>query len=208
MDFKNLNFTDFVRYSLAGLNFILFVLLLPAIYFVPGSLKDLVSETSVLTILLFSLAIGYLMDMLKIYQFIPKFNKNKIAFRKQIAEALDIPVEQAGSYFSVTSAWWDENNNSHFERRRAEQVLVLHTAAALFLSCFVWIFFAVHSYIASGFSDGLYLPVSITIATLLLTVRLYRVGMREIKKDDQILLLVICANKKKIKEAWKLVEKK
>ncbi len=208
MDFKNLNFTDFVRYSLTGLNFILFVILSPAMYFAPDLIKGLVSETSVLTILLFSIAIGYLMDMLKIYQFIPRFTKNKIAFRKQIAEALDIPFEQAGSYFSATSALWDESNNYHFERRRAEQVLVLHTAAALFMSCFVWIFLVINSYLKSGFSNNLYVPILIIAVTLLLTARLYRVGMREIKKDDQVLLLVICANKKKIKDAWKLMEPK
>lgn len=59
MDFKNINFTDFVRYSLTGLNFILFVILLPAIYFESNLIKDIVSDTSVLTILLFSIVIGY-----------------------------------------------------------------------------------------------------------------------------------------------------
>jgi hypothetical protein len=94
MDFKNLNFTDFVRYSLTGLNFILFVILLPAIYFAPGLIKDLVSETSVLTILLFSIAIGFLMDMLKVYQFAPKYSRNKIAFRKKSRRYWESPLNR------------------------------------------------------------------------------------------------------------------
>lgn len=207
MDFKNLNFTDFVRYSLTGLNFILFVILLPAIYFAPGLIQGLISETSVLTILLFSIAIGFLMDMLKVYQFAPRFNKNKAAFRKQIAEVLDIPIEQAGSYFSITSKMWDENSNYNFERRRAEWMLTLNTAASLFISLFVWIFFVIDAGTKNGFSNSLYLPIMIAVMTFLLTIRLYRVGMREISKDDREFLLIMSANKKKIKEAWKLVEK-
>jgi hypothetical protein len=208
MDFKNLNFTDFVRYSLTGLNFILFVILLPAIYFAPDLIKELVSETSVLVILLFSIAIGYLMDMLKIYQFAPNFNKNKAGFRKQISEILTIPIEDAGSYFSITSKMWDENSTYNFERRRAEWILILHTAAALFISLFVWVFLVINSYLENGFSNSLYLPALVALVTFLLTVRLYRVGMREIQKDDREFLLIMSANKKKIKEAWKLTEKK
>jgi uncharacterized protein YacL len=208
MDFKNLNFTDFVRYSLTGLNFILFVLILPAIYFGPALIKDLVSETSVLTILLFSIAIGFLMDMLKVYQFAPRFNQNKVAFRRQIAAILEIPIEQAGSYFSITSKMWDENSNYSFERRRAEWMLALNTAASLFISLFVWVALVIAAYIKNGFGNSLYLPLLITIATFLLTIRLYRVGMREINKDDREFLLIMSVNKKKIKEAWKLTEKK
>ncbi len=208
MDFKNLNFTDFVRYSLTGLNFILFVILLPAIYFAPDLIKGLVSETSVLTILLFSIAIGYLMDMLKIYQFAPNFNKNKADFRRQISEVLEIPLEQAGSYFSITSRLWDANSTYNFERRRAEWMLILNTAAALFISLFVWMFLAIDSYFKNGFSNNLYLPIVIAMAAFLLTARLYRVGAREIRKDDRELLLIMSANKKKIKDAWKLTETK
>jgi len=208
MDFKSINFTDFVRYSLTGLNFILFVLLLPAIYFAPNLIKDLVSETSVLTILLFSIAIGYLMNMLKVYQFTPNFNKNKAKFRKQISDLLEIPVEHAGSYFSITSKMWDENSNYNLERRRAEWVLILQTAAALFISMFVWIFLVFNDYIQSGFSKSLYAPGLIIIATFLLTIRLYRVALREIVKHDREFLLIMSANKKKIKDAWKLTEKK
>jgi hypothetical protein len=208
VDFKNLNFTDFVRYSLTGLNFILFVFLLPAIYFVPDLIKELVSETSVLTILLFSIAIGFLMDMLKVYQFAPRYTRHKIAFRKKIADILEIPVEQAGSYFSITTRIWDEHSTYNFERRRAEWVLVMHTAAVLLLSVFVWLFLAIDNYLRNGFSNQLYLPALIILATSLLSTRLYRVGTQTIAKDDQEFLLILNANKKKIKEAWKLTEKK
>jgi hypothetical protein len=208
MDFKNLNFTDFVRYSLTGLNFILFVILLPAIYFAPDLIPGLISETSVLTILLFSIAIGFLMDMLKVYQFAPKYTRNKMAFRKKIAEMLEIPVEQASSYFSITTKLWDEHSPYNFERRRAEWVLVMHTAAALFLSSFVWLSLAVSEYLQRGFSSRLYLPALIVLVTLLLTVRLYRVGTRTIARDDQEFLLIMSANKKRIKEAWKFTDKK
>ncbi|MBU2611962.1 MAG: hypothetical protein KJ606_13615, partial [Chloroflexi bacterium] len=195
------------RYSLTGLNFILFVLLLPAIYFAPNLIKDLVSETSVLTILLFSIAIGYLMDMLKVYQFAPNFNKNKAKFRKQISDLLEIPVEHAGSYFSITSKMWDENSTHNLERRRAEWVLILHTAAALFISLFVWICLVFNDYLQIGFSKSLYVPVLIIIATFLLTIRLYRVALREIAKDNREFLLIMSANKKKLKDAWRFSEK-
>lgn len=208
MDFKNINFTDFVRYSLTGLNFILFVILLPAIYFESNLIKDIASDTSVLTILLFSIAIGYLMDMLKVYQFTPNFRKNTAKFHKKIAGLLEVPVEQAGSYFSITSKLWDENTSYSLERHRAEWVLILHTAVILFVSIFVWVFLVINNYITNGFSISLYIPPLIIVATFLLSIRLYRVGLREIEKDDQEFFLIINANKKKIKDAWKLTEKK
>ena len=208
MDLKNINFTDFIRYSLTGLNFILFVVILPTIYFAPNLLRDLVSETSVLTILLFSIAIGYLMDMLKIYQFMPNFKKTKAKFRNQISDLLEIPLEHAGSYFSITSKMWDENSTYNLERRRAEWVLILHTAAALLISSLVWIFLVLNDYLQNGFSKSLYAPVLIIIGTFLLTIRLYRVGSREIAKNDREFLLIMSANRKKIKDAWKLTEKK
>ncbi len=208
MDFKNLNFTDFVRYSLTGLNFILFVILLPAIYFAPDLIKGLVSETSVLTILLFSIAIGYLMDMLQVYHFAPGFDKNTEAFQKHISEILEIPREQALSYFSITSRIWDAGSTYSFERRRAEWMLILHTAAALFISLLIWGLLAINSYLRNGFSNSLYLPVVIAVITLLATVRLYRIGMKELKKHDLEIFLVMSTNKKKIKDAWKLTQAK
>jgi hypothetical protein len=83
----------------------------------------------------------------------------------------------------------------------------MHTAAALFISQFVWLFLAINNYLKSGFSDRLYLPALIIAATFLLTTRLYRVGARAIAKDDQEFLLIMNTNKKKIREAWKLTEK-
>lgn len=208
VDFKNLNFTDFVRYILTGLNFILFVILFPMLYFAPGLIKELVSEASVLTILLFSMAVGYLMDMLKLYHFAPGFNKNKAAFRRQVSEILEIPIEQAGSYFSITSRMWDQSSPYNFERRRAEWMLILHTAAALFASLLVWIFLVITFYLREGFSSSLYVPVLIVVATFLLTIRLYRIGMQEVRKHDLEFLLIMNANKKKLKDVWKLTEKK
>jgi hypothetical protein len=208
VEIQNIDITDFVRYVLTGLNFILFVALLPTVYFAPNLISSLASGTSGLLILLFSIAIGYLFDMLKVYQFAPNFNKNKAEFRKQISDLLDIPIEHAGSYFSITSKLWDENSTYKFERRRAEWVLILHTAAAFFISAFVWIFFIVNNFLQSGFSKSLYVPVLIVIATFLLTRRLYRVGSKAIAKDDREFLLIMSANKKMIKDAWKLTDKK
>lgn len=207
MDLKNINFTDFVRYVLTGLNFILFVLLLPAIYFNPTLVKDITSDTSVLMILLFSIAIGYLMDIIKVYQFAPYFNKNKAVFRKQIADLLDVPVEDAGSYFSITSKTWDETNAYNLERKRAEWMLILHTAASFFVSSFVWIWLAINEYFINGFTNKTLLAIAIIATSLLLTLRVYRVAIGEIAKHNQEILLIINANKKMIKDTWKLTSK-
>lgn len=208
MDLKNINFTDFIRYSLTGLNFILFVVLLPVIYISPDQIQSLISETSVLTILLFSIAVGYLMDMLKIYQFSPNFKRNKANFRKRISEILEVPVEYAGSYFSITSKIWDKNSSYNFERRRAEWILVLNTAFIFFVSMVVWIFIMINEFVKNGFSNSLYLPIVVAVVMVILSVRLYRVGIREIEKDDREFMLIMSANKKKIKDAWKFSEKK
>lgn len=206
MDLKNINFTDFVRYFLTGLNFILFVLILPTIYLAPDLVLALVSDASIITVLLLSLAIGYLMDMLKLYQFAPNFNTNKVKFRRQIAEILEVSIEEAGSYFSITSKLWDQYSTYSFERRRAEWMLILHTAAALFISMVEWILIFLLSFFQNGFTDKLYIPITVIVVTLLLVVRLYRVGFKEIAKDDREFLLIMQTNKKKIKNAWEFKE--
>jgi hypothetical protein len=208
MELKNINFTDFIRYSLTGLNFILFVVLLPVIYIFPGQIQNLISETSVLTILLFSMAVGYLMDMLKVYQFSPNFKRNKVNFRKRISEILEVPVEHAGSYFSITSKMWDETSSYNYERRRAEWILVLNTAFTFFVSMIVWIFITMNGLVKNGFSNSLYLPIVIAVIMVILAIRLNRVGTREIEKDDREFILIMSTNKKKIKDAWKFSEKK
>ena len=205
MDLKNINLSDFVRYILSGFNFIVFIIVLPSIYFSPSLLIDLLSGNSVLALFLGSISVGYLMDILKVYQLAPRFQKNKTKFRTAIAQILDVSVEDAARYVSITSKLWSEHSSYNLDQRRAEWVLTLHTAVTFSISVFIWGFAAVYEYINSeNFSSSLILPIAIAFISLILSIRLFRIGRREIQKSDQEFFLILNSNKKKILNAWKM----
>jgi hypothetical protein len=204
MDLKNLNLTEFIRYILTGFNFIFFVMVLPSFYVQPALIKDLVSETSFLTILLLSIAIGYLLDILKIYQFTPRFEANKKRFMDAIATTLDIPREQAASYFSLTSNLWHKYGVYDLERRRSEWVLAMQTAITLIISTLVWAGLSLFYWFQSQNMVSAAIPICGALLSLLLAIRLLRIANREREKSDQNFILILNKNKATILESWKL----
>lgn len=204
MDFDKLSLSEFVRYILTGFNFLLFVIALPFLYLQPSMMKDLLSETSLLTVSLLSVSIGYLMDILKVYQFTPKFNAKKTQFRKEIAEILDIPQEQVSSYFSLVSKLWGKYSPYSLERRRSEWVLTLHTAVTLIVSIAVWCIVMVYEYLRAGITLRLSIPILAVIFSILCLARLFKIANREREKSNQDFVIIIKRNKAKILESWSL----
>ena len=192
----NVSLSEFVRYILTGFNFLLFIVVLPLSYLQPNILRDLFSEASFLTIALLSMSVGYLLDTLKAYQFSPKFKPNKIHFRKAIADVLDVPQEQASSYFSIVSKVWGKHSPYDLERRRSEWVLMLHTAITLLISVVVWIIIALYRYVQFGIGMWLSLPILAIVLSLFCSIRLFKIADREREKSDRdfIIGLWISAN--------------
>jgi len=203
MDLKNLNLSDFVRYILTGFNFVLFVIVLPLIYFLPDQVVNVVSTSSFLTIALLSIAIGYLMDILKLYKLSPKHAQKKDRFMIRIAELLEIPLEQASSFFSLTSSLSKKYGAYELERRRSEWVLITHTAVTLIVSTVVWIYGGISQFKENGIWLQLGLPIFAVIMSILLSVRLYKIAARERQKDDQDFFIVLQENKQQILDGWK-----
>lgn len=204
MDFKNLNIADFSRYILSGINFILFAIILPLIYLQPDTLKDLLAGNSFLSLSVLGIVIGYLLDILKVYQLTPRFKSNRQKFMKKVSEILDVPKEEVSSYFSLTTKLSSRFGNYDLERRRSEWVLALHTAATLILAIIIWCSIIAYEVWFKVFSTRSVIPIVAGLISLLLSVRLFNIAEREREKLNQDFLIFLQKNKKEIINSWKL----
>jgi hypothetical protein len=127
MEFKNLEISEFIRYILTGFNFVLFIIILPTAYKNPGLTKELLSSSSFFVVILLSVAIGYLLDILKAYQMTPKFASKRAQFMDAIAQTLNVPNQYASNYFSLASKLMKKFGMFSVDRDRAEWVLMLNT---------------------------------------------------------------------------------
>jgi hypothetical protein len=204
MDFKNLNIADFARYILSGINFILFAIILPLVYLQPDTLKDLLAGNSFLSLSVLGIVIGYLLDILKVYQLTPRFKSNRQGFMKKVAEILDVPKEEVSSYFSLTTKLSNKFGNYDLERRRSEWVLALHTAVTLILAIVIWCSIITYEVWSQIFSSKSVIPIVAVIMSLLLSIRLFNIADRERQKLNQDFLIFLQKNKKEIVNSWKL----
>ena len=200
----DISLSEFVRYILTGFNSLLFIIILPISYLQPDILLYLLSEASFLTIALLSLCVGYLLDILKIYQFSPHFKVKRAQFRDEIANILGIPKEQVSSYFSMVSKVWGKYSPYDLERRRSEWVLMLHTAIILDVSVIVWGTILMYQYFRSISGVWLIVPVVAIVLSLLASIRLFKIADREREKSNEDFLLILENNKEKILDSWKL----
>jgi len=204
MDFKNLNIADFARYILSGINFILFAIILPLIYLQPDTLKDLLAGNSFLSLSVLGIVIGYLLDILKVYQLTPRFKSNRQKFMRTVSEILDVPKEEVSSYFSLTTKLSSRFGNYDLERRRSELVLALHTAVTLILAIVIWCSIIAYEVWFKVFSTRSVIPIAAGIISLLLSIRLFNIANREREKLNQDFLIFLQKNKREIINGWKL----
>ena len=204
MDFKNLNIADFARYILSGINFIPFAIILPLIYLQPDTLKDLLAGNSFLSLSVLGIVIGYLLDILKVYQLTPRFKSNRQKFMRTVSEILDVPKEEVSSYFSLTTKLSSRFGNYDLERRRSELVLALHTAVTRILAIVIWCSIIAYEVWFKVFSTRSVIPIAAGIISLLLSIRLFNIANREREKLNQDFLIFLQKNKREIINGWKL----
>jgi hypothetical protein len=202
MDFKNINLTEFVRYILTGLNFLLFVLFLPYIFVYSSFPTGLSVEESFLTISLLSVTIGYLLDILKLYHFTPKFRKNRDAFRKVVCEIFTVPSDEAASYHSMTTKFWEKNTNYDLRRRRSEWLLGLQASVTFVLSSIVWAGIFSFTVVMNGWTTNLLIPMFAFILSLTLAFRLWSVSEYERKRMEKDTEIIMKENKEEIAKCW------
>jgi hypothetical protein len=205
MDFKNLDLSDFARYILTGINFILFVIIFPVIYLQPDRVNDLLAGNSFLSLSVLGIVFGYLLDILKIYHLTPRFKSNRQQFFKKISGILDIPKEEVSSYFSLTTRLSTRFGNYDLERRRSDWILTLHTAVTLILAIIIWGSIIVFEVWYEVISIRSVIPIIAGIISLLLSIRLFNIAERERVKLNQDFLIFLQKNKKEIVNSWKLI---
>lgn len=204
VDLNGFSLSEFIRYILTGFNFLLFVIGLPLFWLVPTTTKDWILGTSFVFGLLLCISVGYLFDILKIYQFTPKFKKNRTEFRENIAHILGVSIEEASSYFSLVSKLWGAYSPYDLERRRSEWVLTLNASVTLMISVAVWAIIGITVFIANGFYLGLIIPVLAVASSIIIVARLLKIADRERQKSNRDIYLILEHNKDAILGGWSL----
>ena len=204
MDLKNINLSEFIRYILTGFNFILFILVLPLMYLVPEATRTVFTDPSFLSIALLSIAFGYMLDILKVYEFAPKFKQKNIEFRKAVAEVLGIPDSQAASYVSLVYKLWGKYSFYDLERRRSEWALSLYTGVILSLATFIWAAISIYKFLVIGLDARLTIPILAALLSFACATRLFKLvnGTRE--RLNQDFMIIASKNKPLILQSWKL----
>lgn len=121
-----------------------------------------------------------------------------------IAKTLDVPKEQASSYFSLTSKLWHKYGIYDLEQRRSEWVLAMHTGITLILATFVWSGILIFYWSQAQTLFLLVIPICCALLSLFLGIRLFRIANREREKSDQDFLIILKKNKTVILDSWKL----
>lgn len=204
MEFKNLEISEFIRYVLTGFNFVLFVIVLPATYLTPSLTKDLLSSSPFFAVILLSVAIGYLLDILKIYQMAPKFASKRLEFMDAIAETLGVPRHHASNYFSLASKLMRKSGMFSVDRDRAEWVLMLNTGITLIFSSVAWLLISIYQLFQPAKTLRAVIPAFAIAISLICAIRLFRVANREREKGNLGFLIILEKNKSLILDSWKL----
>lgn len=132
------------------------------------------------------------------------YEVNRTRFRKDIADILEIPQEQASSYFSFVSKLWGKHSPYGLERRRSEWVLTLHTAVTLIISIAAWCFVAAYEYLLRGIPLRLSIPILVIVLSVFFAIRLFKIADREREKSNQDFIIILKKNKTKILDSWNL----
>jgi hypothetical protein len=96
---ENLPLSIFVRFCLTGLVAIATLAFPGFLVLMPDKIMQFSNLGNILAIVFLGLVVGFMIDGLKIYQFDPGYKRRKAAFMSNLALALDIPVEDAPSFF-------------------------------------------------------------------------------------------------------------
>lgn len=204
MEIKSFSIVEFVRYVLSGLNAIAFLLIVPIIFCKPTLLELILNSSSVLSLILFAVAIGFLLDILKIYQLTPKYRVKQIEFFKELAHALDVPFDQAPTYFSVVTQLSKKKGIYDLERRHSEWILTVNTAMVFYLSIIIWICLLIRELIEIGITKKLFALSVILIFSFISALRLFYVGSRERVKSKSDYILFASQNKEHIVNSLKV----
>jgi hypothetical protein len=206
MDVKNISISDFVRYILIGFNFLLLVVIFPLMYLQSNLLSLFLSNTSFGIVTLLCISLGYIIDILKLYQYSPGYKSRLKDFAAQISNELGIPDEEVGSYLSLVSKIWNKQSPYDLERRKSEWVFAFDTAVILIMSIFVWVIVATYHFIFSKEFISILTPALAILLSIILTIRLYKAGNHEVRRSNKDIFLILKANKAKIQSSWHIKE--
>jgi hypothetical protein len=204
MDTGKFDLSEFIRYVLTGTNMLLFDILLPLGFVAPQLLEKVISVTETFGLAAAATVLGFLLDMLKVYQLAPGYRRRRNTFMSELAMELEIPPEHASTYYTVLTRLSKHTGFYSLTRRHSEWVLIVNTALVFALSAGIWAWILANELVKRAAWGG---PVIATLSmatSVALSIRLFRVGTREREKSRQEYLLFATKNKDRLDEAWRM----
>lgn len=183
-DLKDIPLPLLLRYGLTGLVALGLLGVVPLLFLRVLELKDLLSVGSVAAVAVASIATGFVLDALKIYQLTPGYKRKRAAFAQRMAEALCVPREMVMPHFARAS---------FLEREAAGgSIFFMHSRWVMMTVCTTLFFFSgILSLIVAAATSWLSAEprlmlrfVWFGIACLALSLRLKRTEGQEQQKVD------------------------
>lgn len=207
------NLTEITRYLIPGLNFILILILFPALFF-----KTKLSDNNILVLLLFSLAVGFLLDCIKFYKYIPFYRKThktiKQNFKSELTEFKNIFALQKIDVDDLQDTLMLVASPEHSSKilwGLSRFVLLLNTAVIFFMGFILWFMFFIYFYIYRHndyilidiFTVKFWIVSFIISVIYLIFYRLFAIeGLKEIALTNKKILFLLHLYKYKIKELF------
>ncbi|XPV69806.1 MAG: hypothetical protein ACNI25_04355 [Halarcobacter sp.] len=200
MDLKTLNFPELIRYFVTGFNFLVLVVSPIVISKDYGIFIELNKSISSIVIITSAFIIGFIIDQMKIYQFIIGYSTIKKEFRNKIQEALNIENKFINTYFSYITNYAKKYSFYNLEKKRAEWILAINTSIMLIFTIIFWFIL----YLFDFLND---INFYIFIIYPIIALKLYFTAKEELIKSNKEFLLFCEKNKQNILDSIELKEK-
>jgi len=158
----------------------------------------------VVVIALLSIAVGFLLDTLKLYQLTPGYTARKAKFLKAFADALNIPIEEASSYFSLATQVSRERGITELELRQSQWILADHTAKVFSISVPFWACIFIWHVLGRASLGQIVPAILVLLVSAGCAVRLIQVASQEREKSDRNYIMFAKENREAIIRGWKL----
>jgi hypothetical protein len=135
---ENLPLSTLLRFGLAGLVSIVLYVILPLGILRPDALLTLANTGGAIALLVGAVCAGFVLDSLKIYQFSLGYQRRKVRFMQQIAEALGVE-ESAAPFLFVKAAELERKFGLGYVDFMHSRYVMIDAFSKLFLvAAFLW----------------------------------------------------------------------
>jgi len=199
---ENLPLSLFVRFCLTGLVAMATIGLPGLLVLTPDKIMQFSKMGNILGIVFLGLVVGFMIDGLKIYQWDPGYKRRKMAFMCNIALALEVPTEEAPSFFVRAAQIERKLGLGEIDFIHSRWVMIDASGKLCLLAAILW-----------GLTAMLWIPnarypLGIVAAILLLLALRYIITARQERQRVEKLYIQFCKLNAQMIRTWEPVRDK